>query len=611
MSLIFFFGLGVEQQLGAGLEAVGADREHRVLGQFVLAQLGADTRQQHPEAERLGDVIVGARIEPENGVGLGIGAGQHDDRGFQAVAPEQTTDLAAVHVGQADIEQDQIESLGFGELEDGGGGIGLEGFEFLVQPQLLGERFPQRLVILDQEYAFFRTRRIHIFPDAAKAPASASIPDQERGKCNPRPRGAIARTCARAGAGVGRPTAYITGVDKDSLDPRNDPNRTATMADDLTDTHPIDAVIPAAVFAVDRAIGDLRRGGTVVLIDDAGGASLVLSTEYATASRLAALAAEPGGPVSLAITPQRAQALGLSATSGPAIAMALPEPLDVTQIHDLSDPTAPKNDLASEMADLVPSVPQARDAAAVVLAKLGNLLPAVLTRSLDEAAIADLDDWIHQRDLVRVGIADIAHHRDRAATALDRVSAARVPLADAEDATIVAFRPSDGGTEHLAIVIGEPLAAGEPVMVRLHSQCFTGDLIGSLRCDCGDQLRGAVRHIGAVGAGIILYLAQEGRGIGLVNKLRAYTLQDQGLDTFEANEQLGFDADERHYLVAAEMLRQLGFSRIRLLTNNPEKIAALQRSGIDVVERVPHAFPANGHNERYLATKASRGGHLI
>ena len=148
-------------------------------------------------------------------------------------------------------------------------------------------------------------------------------------------------------------------------------------------------------------------------------------------------------------------------------------------------------------------------------------------------------------------------------------------------------------------------------MVRLHSQCFTGDLIGSLRCDCGDQLRGAVRQIGAAGAGIILYLAQEGRGIGLVNKLRAYTLQDQGLDTFEANEQLGFDADERHYLVAAEMLRQLGFSRIRLLTNNPEKIAALQRSGIDVVERVPHVFPANGHNARYLATKASRGGHLI
>lgn len=383
------------------------------------------------------------------------------------------------------------------------------------------------------------------------------------------------------------------------------------MPKDATQSHPIDARIPAAVFAVDRAIGDLRRGGVVVLIDEAGGASLVMSTEYATPRRLEALASEPGGPLSLVITPQRAQAIGVPPGAGAAVAITMPEPLDATQIHNLSDPTAPKSELASETADLVTAPPHARDSAAVALAKLGNLLPAVLTSSLDEAAITDLDDWIHHHDLVQVGIADIAHHRDRAATTLDRVSAAQVPLADAEDATIVAFRPSDGGTEHLAIVIGDPVADGGPVMVRLHSQCFTGDLIGSLRCDCGDQLRGAVRQIGEAGAGVILYLAQEGRGIGLVNKLRAYTLQDQGLDTFEANEQLGFDADERHYLVAAEMLRQLGFQKIRLLTNNPEKIAALQRSGIDVVERVPHAFPANGHNQRYLATKAARGGHLI
>lgn len=136
------------------------------------------------------------------------------------------------------------------------------------------------------------------------------------------------------------------------------------------------------------------------------------------------------------------------------------------------------------------------------------------------------------------------------------------------------------------------------MLARLHSQCFTGDAIGSLRCDCGDQLRGAVRHIAAAGAGVILYLAQEGRGIGLVNKLRAYELQDRGHDTFDANELLGFDADERHYRVAAEMLRQLGYGRVRLLTGNPEKIAALRRCGVDVAERVPHSFPANRHNER-------------
>ena len=185
-----------------------------------------------------------------------------------------------------------------------------------------------------------------------------------------------------------------------------------------------------------------------------------------------------------------------------------------------------------------------------------------------------------------------------------------MPLEGAENTRIIAFRPSDGGIEHLAIIIGEP-AAEEPVLTRLHSECFTGDLLGSLRCDCGDQLRGAIQAISKAGAGILLYLAQEGRGIGLVNKLRAYQLQDRGADTFEANEQLGFDADERVYLPAAEMLRHLGFRQVRLLTNNPEKVAALTRCGIVVEERVPHAFPSNAHNDFYLATKAARFGHLF
>jgi GTP cyclohydrolase II len=175
---------------------------------------------------------------------------------------------------------------------------------------------------------------------------------------------------------------------------------------------------------------------------------------------------------------------------------------------------------------------------------------------------------------------------------------------------MIAFRPSDGGNEHLAILIGDPDRQA-PVLVRLHSECFTGDLLGSLRCDCGDQLRGAIAAIAAAGGGVLLYLAQEGRGIGLVNKLRAYELQDEGFDTIDANEQLGFDADERVYLPAAEMLRQLRFGQVRLLTNNPQKVAALERCGIAVVERVPHAFPANGHNERYLRTKATRSGHLL
>ncbi|HKS88585.1 MAG TPA: GTP cyclohydrolase II, partial [Stellaceae bacterium] len=211
--------------------------------------------------------------------------------------------------------------------------------------------------------------------------------------------------------------------------------------------------------------------------------------------------------------------------------------------------------------------------------------------------------------LAAVATEDVLTRR-AAAAGLTRVAEARVPLADAEDARLVAFRPGDGGSEHLAILIGAPDPEA-PVLVRLHSSCFTGDVLSSLRCDCGEQLRGAIAAIAEAGGGALLYLAQEGRGIGLVNKLRAYQLQDAGFDTLDANEQLGFDADERVYLPAAEMLRQLGFRTVRLLTNNPDKVAALERYGIRVVERVPHVFPANGHNERYLRTKATRSGHLL
>ncbi|NQV22043.1 MAG: GTP cyclohydrolase II [Rhodospirillales bacterium] len=197
-----------------------------------------------------------------------------------------------------------------------------------------------------------------------------------------------------------------------------------------------------------------------------------------------------------------------------------------------------------------------------------------------------------------------------AAQRLTQVAASRVPLADAENARLIAFRPEDGGTEHFAIVIGDP-SRSEPVLTRLHSECFTGDLLGSLRCDCGEQLRGAIREIAAGGSGVLLYLAQEGRGIGLINKLRAYQLQDQGFDTVDANLRLGFESDERLFLPAATMLRLLGFGKVRLMTNNPDKVSGLERWGVQVAERVPHAFPANDHNAFYLSTKAEKSGHLL
>lgn len=189
------------------------------------------------------------------------------------------------------------------------------------------------------------------------------------------------------------------------------------------------------------------------------------------------------------------------------------------------------------------------------------------------------------------------------------VAASRLPTRFGEF-SIHAFEDSDTGKEHVALSMGE-LDDGQPVLMRLHSECLTGDGFGSLRCDCGPQLEAAMRQVSIAGRGVILYLRQEGRGIGLVNKIRAYALQDAGADTVEANEQLGFDADLREYAMCGDMLRYFGIHRVRLMTNNPKKVAALEAHGIDVVERISLISGRNPHNEGYMQTKTDKMGHML
>ncbi len=382
------------------------------------------------------------------------------------------------------------------------------------------------------------------------------------------------------------------------------------MKAELLEKHPLPD--RAVLRNVERALADLRRGLPVVVVRSDGESALVQAAEMVSDADLEALADRAGSEPLLILTARRAAALGITeaeaaAASGVVIALAL-SGRQAGRVIELSDPVQEKT--AQIRRQTLAKAPESLDRAAVDLAKLARLLPAALLAPLAPPPDGDIRAWAAAEGLLCVATVEVAEYRFAAARSLTRVAAARVPLEDAEDTRIVAFRPEDGGTEHLALIIGEPAADG-PVLVRLHSECFTGDLLGSLRCDCGDQLRGAIAAIGAAGAGVVLYLAQEGRGIGLVNKLRAYALQDRGADTAEANETLGFDADERLYLPAAEMLRQLGFRRVRLLTNNPQKVSALARCGIAVEERVPHSFPSNGHNEFYLATKAARLGHLF
>ena len=191
-----------------------------------------------------------------------------------------------------------------------------------------------------------------------------------------------------------------------------------------------------------------------------------------------------------------------------------------------------------------------------------------------------------------------------------RSSVRDLPLEVNEAGRLHVFRPEDGGEEHYAIEIGQP-SRSSPVLTRLHSACFTGDILGSLKCDCGPQLHAALAQMGSEGQGVLLYLNQEGRGIGLANKMRAYSLQDQGFDTVEANHRLGFEDDERDFRIGAGILKSMGFSTVRLLTNNPAKIAMLEANGLDVVERVPLKVGETRHNTAYLATKAAKSGHLL
>ncbi|MGR0187111.1 GTP cyclohydrolase II [Azospirillum aestuarii] len=383
-------------------------------------------------------------------------------------------------------------------------------------------------------------------------------------------------------------------------------------ADAPTDSAPPEAVLPmdeAAMRAVDRATAALRRGEAVAIETADGSVGAAVSVESVAIDAVQRLVQLTGAAPVLAVTRRRATVLKLMGEGTGVVALSLPRCLTADEAHALADPEhRPDGDMPDSLTATAMD-PGSRETAAVDLARLARLLPAAIVAPA-AGHTGSAAAWAAQHDLLLVRARDIADYRVHVVRTLRRVAEARVPLSGAENTSIAAFRPIDGGPEHLAIIVGNPVA-GEPVLARLHSECFTGDLLGSLRCDCGQQLRGAIAEIARQGSGVLLYLAQEGRGIGLVNKLRAYRIQDRGFDTVDANEILGFEADERVYLPAAEMLRQLGFTAVRLMTNNPEKLRQLARCGIEVVERVPHIFPSNGHNEGYLRTKAERSGHMF
>ncbi|TDL78387.1 GTP cyclohydrolase II [Palleronia sediminis] len=355
-----------------------------------------------------------------------------------------------------------------------------------------------------------------------------------------------------------------------------------------------DALLPSDAELSVRAQSDLKAGLPVVL-HGADGPVLALAAETAPAERLAALTA-PGRAV-LAISAWRAGTLKIRVYDGDLARIALSADTTRAEIRALSDPS---NDLSTPLKGPFAAI---RDGAAdiartaLALARAARLMPAMVLAPVDTVPPA----------LTRIAP---GAGLPRAAP-LDRVASARLPIREDTQTRLHLYRSATGEVEHYAVQIGPVRAdSAGPVLTRVHSACFTGDVLGSLKCDCGPQLHAALARMAEAGGGLLLYLNQEGRGIGLANKLRAYALQDQGFDTVEANHRLGFDDDLRDFAAAAAILRDRGVARVRLMTNNPRKVDILTRHGIEVVERVPLWVGRTEFNADYLRVKAERSGHI-
>jgi GTP cyclohydrolase II len=378
----------------------------------------------------------------------------------------------------------------------------------------------------------------------------------------------------------------------------------------LSDMPAASPFAPQVIERVMRVKGDLRLGVPVVLISGNSAAMViaveVLSDERHSAMMSAAISA--GHSAEIALTRHRLAMLGLAdLPPSDVVGMALPATASLPWISALADPALSAGQVPpfGKTTDLPPRIDGSDiHRAAIALAKSAQLLPAALILPLKDGLA---EAMAHGLSLINA--ADVLSEL-AAARVQHPVSSAALPMSVHQAGRVHVFRPDDGGIEHYAIEIGTP-DSHHPVLVRLHSACFTGDVLGSLKCDCGPQLHAACASMAQAGGGVLLYLNQEGRGIGLANKMRAYALQDRGYDTVEANHHLGFDDDERDFRIGAALLTRLGIASVRLLTNNPAKVAILQAQGITVTERVPLCVGKTDQNALYLATKAAKSGHLF
>ena len=349
-----------------------------------------------------------------------------------------------------------------------------------------------------------------------------------------------------------------------------------------------------------RARADLRMGAPVIIVGTS--ASLIYSAEVIDQSRFKMLR-EHFNDTRLVITARRAKTLKVACYDGDFAQISISNDRDLQWVKSVTDPSCDLSAGPLGPFQVLRDTAIGQERAALALLKSAALLPAAILTEIqnpEEFANNGLS-LLHSTDIDEL----VRLHPH-----FTYMIAARLPTENTDQGRLYVFRPPTADQEHYAMEIGRPDRA-KPVLVRLHSACFTGDVLGSLKCDCGPQLRSALSHMGTEGQGILLYLNQEGRGIGLTNKMRAYALQDKGFDTVEANHRLGFEDDERDFRIGAALLREMKISQIRLMTNNPKKIEMMEKQGIKVVERIPLRVGEGSENRAYLATKAAKSGHLL
>ncbi len=397
-----------------------------------------------------------------------------------------------------------------------------------------------------------------------------------------------------------------------------------------------------AVSSIEEAIEDIKAGKMIILVDDEdreNEGDLYMAAEAADAASINFMAKYGRGLICLAMSGEIVDQLNLpmmvpqnTSPFGTGFTISIEARTGVTTgisaadrartIQVAVDPAAGPRDLVSP-GHIFPL--RAKDGGVLVrtgqtegsvdISRLAGMRPAgVICEVMKEdgtmARMPDLEIFAAEHDLKIVTIADLVEYRLQKEQLVTRAAEARIPTEHAGEFTAIAYSNSVDRFEHIAFVKGD-ISAQDSVMVRVHSECLTGDVFGSARCDCGAQLHAAMKKIDEKGCGVVLYMRQEGRGIGLINKLKAYNLQDEGLDTVEANHRLGFKSDLRDYGIGAQILRDLGVRKMSILTNNPKKIVGLEGYGLEVVERLPLEIPPGKENLRYLATKRDRMGHLL